>query len=76
MVELLSIREMSAAVHTWVFLAGPAMGAEGRLTCLSVRCLSSYLIFPPVSVTSKPRSGSPARGFMDVCAVLNLSRSI
>lgn len=25
---------------------------EGRLTCLSVRCLSSYLIFPPVLMTS------------------------
>ena len=76
MVELRSSGEAKVAVHTWVFLAEPVVGAVGGLTCLSVRCLSSYLIFPPVSVTSKPRSGSPARGFMDVCAVLNLSRSI
>jgi hypothetical protein len=34
---------------------------EVRLTCLSVRCLSSYLIFPPVPVTSKLRSGSPSK---------------
>jgi len=37
----------------------PSMGAEGRLTCVSFRCLSSYLIFPPVPVTSKPRAGWP-----------------
>lgn len=30
---------------------------EGGLTCLSFRCLSSYLIFPPVPVTSKLRVG-------------------
>lgn len=33
-------------------------GGRGRLTCLSSRCLSSCLFFPPVPVTSK-RAGSP-----------------
>jgi hypothetical protein len=47
-----------------------------RLTCLSVRCLSSYLIFPPAPVTSKPRPGSPGevrrrKAGTDSCAVSN-----
>ena len=44
-----------------------ATRAEARLTCLFLRCLSSYLIFPPVPVTQQAASGwakhrSPARG--------------
>ena len=41
-------------------------GALARLTCLSARCLSSYLFFPPVSGISQPwalrlgRSPAPA----------------
>jgi hypothetical protein len=35
-------------------------GGPGGLTCLSVGCLSSYLIFPPVPVTSK--QGRNSRG--------------
>ena len=31
------------------------------LDMLTVRCLSSYLFFPPVLVTSKPRAGATAR---------------
>jgi len=39
--------------------AGPIPGTEARLTCVSVRCLSSYLLFLPVPGTSMPR-GSPS----------------
>ena len=39
-----------------------AARAVAWLDMLSDRCLSSYLFFPPVLVTSKPRAGSTAQG--------------
>jgi hypothetical protein len=45
MVELRWAGQPRGGVPHWVFLREAANRAEGRLTCLSVRCLSSYLIF-------------------------------
>jgi len=39
---------------------GGVAGAGGRLTCLSVRCLSSYLIFSASSSDKQAAAGSPS----------------
>jgi len=60
---------------------GAGGGAEGCLTCLSVRCLSSYLFFRQFQRTSKPRADSPIeerrrQAPRYSCAISNLSADL
>jgi hypothetical protein len=70
-------RGISPAESTHQTKTGRSIG-PGRLTCLSLGCLSSYLIFPPVPVTSKLRASATlctldAQARMDACAIANLT---
>jgi hypothetical protein len=73
---LRQLRHLSSSL-----IASTSVGVGGRggggLTCLSVGCLSSYLIFPPVPVTrsqgAKLAQETRTRAPVDLCAISHLT---